>query len=157
MDTIAAYARRVNPAPFRFRLRVRYGECDGQLIVFNARYGDYADLAITELQRALWGVVQGPGAIDLRVVKQTTAWTAPARFDDVIEIGVETIAIGTTSFTIRCALARWPDAAALASIETVYVVVDPVGNAKRPITDDERAVLTRGAPGVLIDHAASLT
>jgi acyl-CoA thioesterase FadM len=41
--------------PFRYLLRVRYGECDAQKIVYNARYGDYVDLAATEFLRAIWG------------------------------------------------------------------------------------------------------
>ena len=40
--------------PFRFRFRVRYNECDAQLVVFNARYADYVDLAMTEFMRALF-------------------------------------------------------------------------------------------------------
>src|SRR5262245_38413749 len=36
--------------PFRFLLRVRYGEVDAQKVVFNARWGDYVDLAVTEYQ-----------------------------------------------------------------------------------------------------------
>ena len=39
-------------APFRYYLRVRYQECDAQHVVFNARYGDYVDLACFEFLRA---------------------------------------------------------------------------------------------------------
>ena len=45
----------MSSAPFRYRLRVRYGECDGQKIVFNSRYGEYADAAMIEYQRKLGG------------------------------------------------------------------------------------------------------
>jgi len=31
--------------PFTLYLRVRYGECDAQKVVFNARYADYVDVA----------------------------------------------------------------------------------------------------------------
>ena len=141
--------------PFRYRLRVRYGECDGQKIVFNARYGEYADAAMIEYQRALWGVVDGPGAVDMRLARQATDWFASARFDDVLELTLATAAVGTTSFTIRCEFRRWPDGLRIASTETVYVATDPDHGRKRPITDDERAVLVRGAPGVLIDCAAT--
>ena len=41
--------------PFEFRLRVRYAECDAQGVVFNARYGDYADLVMNEYIRTLFG------------------------------------------------------------------------------------------------------
>jgi acyl-CoA thioester hydrolase len=38
--------------PFRYYLRVRYSECDAQKIVFNARYGEYVDLAVSEFMRS---------------------------------------------------------------------------------------------------------
>lgn len=34
--------------PFRIYIRVRYQECDSQHVVFNARYGDFIDLAIRD-------------------------------------------------------------------------------------------------------------
>ena len=37
--------------PHVHQLRVRYGECDAQGIVFNANYVAYFDVAITELWR----------------------------------------------------------------------------------------------------------
>lgn len=45
-------------SPFEFRLRVRYGECDAQGVVFNARYGDYVDIAVNEYIRTLFGNYQ---------------------------------------------------------------------------------------------------
>ena len=39
--------------PFRFRFRVRYGECDAQGVVFNARYADFVDIAVNEYVRTL--------------------------------------------------------------------------------------------------------
>src|SRR6266850_2032541 len=43
------------PAPFVHELRVRYGECDPQGIVFNANYLLYFDVVFTELWRAAVG------------------------------------------------------------------------------------------------------
>ena len=40
---------------FNFLLRVRYGECDAQQVVFNARYADYIDIAMTEYFREVVG------------------------------------------------------------------------------------------------------
>jgi len=37
---------------FVHELRVRYGECDPQGIVFNANYLSYFDITVTELWRA---------------------------------------------------------------------------------------------------------
>ena len=43
------------PEPFVHELRVRYGECDPQGIVFNANYLLYFDVAFTEMWRAAVG------------------------------------------------------------------------------------------------------
>ena len=45
-------------SPFRFRFRVRYGECDAQGVVFNARYGDFVDISVNEYIRTLFGDYQ---------------------------------------------------------------------------------------------------
>ena len=78
---------------FRFRFRVRYNECDAQLVVFNARYADYVDLAMTEFMRSLgrdYNALLARG-LDNQVVKMTLEWQAPARFDDVIDVHVRTL------------------------------------------------------------------
>ncbi len=139
--------------PFRFLLRVRYGEVDAQKVVFNARWGDYVDVAVTEYQRALWGAVDGPESLDMPLVKQTTAWKAPARFDDVLEARVRTVGVGTTSFTIATEFRRWPDGPELASSETVYVAIESDRGDKRPVPDRFRTALERGAAGVIVDSA----
>ena len=38
---------------FTYQFRVRWSEVDPQAVVFNARYLDYADIAITEYYRAV--------------------------------------------------------------------------------------------------------
>jgi acyl-CoA thioester hydrolase len=43
---------------FTMLLRVRYGECDAQQVVFNARYAYYIDIAMTEYFRAAVGGFQ---------------------------------------------------------------------------------------------------
>lgn len=143
-------------APFRLLLRVRYNECDAQGIVFNARWADYADIASGEYMRALFGSVHpAETGLDWRLVKQAIEWQAPARYDDVLDLRVRTLRVGTTSFTLETRCLRHGDAAPLAAIETVCVMVDPAGK-KRPIAPEVRAALERGAPGVAVDHAAAL-
>ena len=74
------------PNHFHYYLRVRYGECDAQKVVFNARYAEYIDLATTEFLRALgYGEQLFSGELDFQLVKQTIEWKAPARFDQVLE------------------------------------------------------------------------
>lgn len=134
--------------PFRMRIRVRYNECDAQGIVFNARWGDFIDLACSEYTRAVFD-----HSYDWRLRKQTITWHAPARFDDVLEIAVTTLAVGTSSFTIRFDIARGDTQ--LATAETVYVFVDNAANHKLPIPDAARAALERGAPGIVVDQSAA--
>jgi acyl-CoA thioester hydrolase len=139
--------------PFRFLLRVRYGECDAQGIVFNARWGDYVDIAVTEYTRSLFGSIAP--SMEWRLVKQTLEWRASARFDDVLECRVSTLRVGTTSFTFTTQFRRFADAADLAAAETIYVACDPAGT-KIAIGDAHRAALERGAPGIVVDHAGAL-
>ena len=67
---------------FRYFLRVRYGECDAQKVVFNARYADYVDLATAEFLRSMgYEKELQTGELDYQLVKQTIEWRAPARYD----------------------------------------------------------------------------
>ncbi len=143
--------------PFRYYLRVRYSECDAQKVVFNARYGEYVDLAVGEYIRAL-GLNQSGMFVDFdfQVVKQTTEWRASARFDEVLEIAVSTKHIGNTSFTLVAEFRIAGSEAVTATIETVYVNVNPKELKKTVIAGNIRDALTRGAPDAQIDHAGYL-
>lgn len=140
---------------FRYRLRVRYDECDAQKVVFNARYGVYTDLAVAEFFRALgYGEDMVSGDLDYQLVRQVTEWKAPARYDDVVEATVRTVKLGTTSFTLAVdfRIAGKPDV--IAAVETVYVLVDHATLTKKTLPDALRDALMRGVAGV-VDHAAS--
>lgn len=149
-------ARTEAGAPFRFLFRVRYGECDQQNIVFNARWGDYIDVACTEYLRALFGVAE-PGEVGLhmRLVRQLIEWKEPGRFDDVIDVEVRTLKVGTTSFTISMVFRRHADEVVLAMADTVYVGMDPTVGQKRPLLEEHRRALESGAPGEVVDHAGA--
>lgn len=143
--------------PFRYTFRVRYGECDMQKVVFNARYGDYVDVAISEFIRAIgYGAEMVSAELDFQLVKQTKEWKAPAHYDDVLEARVQVPRVGNTSFAIDCALHKAGQEAAIFGCETVYVLVDHATLSKMAVPDELRARLLRGAPGVWVDHAAAL-
>lgn len=141
--------------PFEFRLRVRYAECDAQHVVFNARYGDYVDITINEYIRTLFGSYQQmlDQGLDMQVVALNQSWQAPARFDDVLCGRVEPGPVGNTSFTVNVTFYRYGDNTRLMSAEVVYVMIDPATMSKKPIPEQTRALLERGAPGVMISHA----
>jgi len=145
------------PDPFRYLLRVRYAECDAQKVVFNSRYGDYIDLAVTEFFRALgYGSQLIDGSLDYQLVKQTLEWKAPARFDQVLAVAVRAARLGNTSFALATEFRVHGHDRLLAEGETIYVLVDGETLEKRSLPDDLRAALERGAPGAIVDHAGAL-
>jgi len=142
---------------FRYFLRTRYNECDAQKVVFNSRYGDYTDLATAEFFRALgYEKEMQTGDLDYQLVKQTTEWRAPARYDQVLEISVCTKHLGNTSFTLATEFRIAGDERVIATVETVYVHVDHHTLQKSPLPAPLRSALERGASNVTIDHAAYL-
>ena len=141
--------------PFRYYLRVRYGECDAQRVVFNARWADYVDLGSTEFFRALgFGDALATGALDYQLVKLTLEWTAPARFDQVIELSIYTTRLGNTSFTVVTEFRLAGREQIICRAETVYVNVDAKTLTKLPLSPEVRAALESGAPGKTVDHAS---
>ena len=141
-------------SPFRYYLRVRYGECDAQKVVFNSRYSDYVDVAVNEFLRAAG--VHGEfvyGHLDFQLVKQTIEWKAPAQFDQVLELSIAAKHLGTTSFTLATDFRIAGDDRIIVTVETVYVLVDAQTLAKMPLPDHVRAAFQHGAAGRSIDHA----
>ncbi|QSP95777.1 acyl-CoA thioesterase [Marinobacter salinisoli] len=141
--------------PFRFRFRVRYGECDAQGVVFNARYADYVDIAVNEYIRTVFGDYQRllDQDLDVQVVSLTVNWKASARFDDVLEARLRVGRIGNTSFTLHLEFYRYGDDKFIADADITDVLVRSSKMEKTSIPDNIRALLEAGAPGVLISHA----
>lgn len=140
--------------PFTHYLRVRYAECDAQKVVFNSRYAEYVDVAVTEFMRALgFGKEMVTGELDYQLVKQSVEWKAPARFDQVLAIAILPRQMGTTSFTLRGEFRIAGHDAVIALIDTVYVLVEAHTLQKKPLPDRFRAALESGAVGVESDHA----
>jgi acyl-CoA thioester hydrolase len=128
--------------PFRFRLRVRYHECDPQGVVFNSNYLAYADIAITELYREAfgsWEVPMSEHGLDLVVAEANVRYRAPLRFDEEFDLVVTLPRIGETSTTTRVAVERAGVTAA--EIEVRHVFLDLEGRTKAPIPDEIRTEL----------------
>src|SRR5918994_395083 len=96
------------PAPFVHELRVRYGECDPQGIVFNANYVAYFDVAFTELCREAFGSWQEmvERGVDAVLGEVNVRFRAPARFDDVLRLETRIARLGTTSTTTEIDVVR---------------------------------------------------
>jgi acyl-CoA thioester hydrolase len=136
---------RAGDAPFIHRLRVRYAECDPQGVVFNAQYLAFADHALTELWRELFG---GYGqmlthGIDIVVAEARVRFHAPARFDEELDLAVSVAHLGTTSMTLHEMVSRVADGEALAEVELRYVWVQRSSGEKTPIPGWARPPLAR--------------
>jgi acyl-CoA thioester hydrolase len=125
----------------RHRIRVRYGECDPQGVVFNAHYFAYFDIALTELWREAAGGYAGmmQDGIDLQVLEATARYKAPARFDDELDLTIEVTHLGTTSMVTDVAIHR--DGELLVEGRLAHVFVDTERYTKTPIPDRLREAL----------------
>ena len=142
---------------FTHLLRVRYAECDGQQIVFNAKYAEYIDVAATEYTRHIWGSYQQvlEMGVDSQVVNLNISWQASAVFDDVLAISVSTGHIGNSSYTLTFEIYNHETQVLLANAEIVYVMVDTTNYNKMTIPADLKAQLESGADGVCVNHAGA--
>lgn len=129
--------------PFTHEVRVRFGECDPQNIVFNPNYLAYADVALTELQRAAFGsyeaMIERHG-VDLVVAEAQLRFLVPARFDDLLGVTLTVAALGTTSMTIGVAIERAGEPVVAGELR--YVFVDARTWEKAAIPDGVRTALT---------------
>ncbi|PZO72392.1 MAG: 4-hydroxybenzoyl-CoA thioesterase [Sphingomonas taxi] len=94
---------------FSTRFRVRYAEIDGQRIVFNSRYLEYADVAVTEFWE--WtGIAETLPEIwpttEFNVRRTEIDYLKPFRLGDTVEAFVRIEKLGTTSLTKRFELAH---------------------------------------------------
>ncbi len=104
-------------------LRVRYGECDPQGIVFNANYLLYFDVAFTELWRRAVGpwLEMVERGLDAVVAHSELDFRAPARFDDVLALTARVRSIGRTAITTEIDVIR--DGELLVAMRSRHVCV----------------------------------
>jgi YbgC/YbaW family acyl-CoA thioester hydrolase len=132
------------------RLRVRWAEIDMQGIVFNAHYLMYFDTAIGDYWRSLalpYSASMAALGGELYARKATLDFHASARLDDVLDVALKCLRVGTSSITFVGALFRGDEV--LAQVEMVHVFADPVTQKPRPVPDALRVLFEcfeRGEP-----------
>jgi acyl-CoA thioester hydrolase len=144
----------VAPVEFVHELRVRYGECDPQGIVFNANYLLYFDVAFTELWREAvgpWSMMVERG-VDAVVAEANTRFRSPARYDDVLQLRARITRLGTTSLTTEIDVVR--DGEVLVEGRLRHVFVDTSTWAKTEMPDWIGDGLRRFATEAAADSAA---
>ena len=122
--------------PYRFihRLRVRWGECDMQGIVFNPHYMAFIDVALTEYWRAVGLAypddLTAQGS-DVFMVAASQRFLEAARYDDLLDLALRTECVGTTSLRFGFEIRR--EAAKLFEGQATYVVADRITRRPRPL------------------------
>jgi YbgC/YbaW family acyl-CoA thioester hydrolase len=129
---------------FSTRFRVRYAEIDGQRIVFNSRYLEYADVAVTEFWE--WtGIAEALPDVwpttEFNVRRTEIDYLKPFRLGDTVEAFVRIEKIGTTSLTKRFELAHAETGELHAVITMVSVHVDLETGRPVALPDAIRTVL----------------
>jgi len=119
---------------FSHRLRVRYGECDPQGIVFNANYLLYVDVAFTEFWRHALGPWQDmvERGVDVVVAETNLRFHSPARFDDEIDVRVRIDRLGESSITTEMDIARGEDVLVAIRVRHVCVAAGADGGPGLP-------------------------
>lgn len=127
-------------------LRVRYHECDGQGIVFNANYLTYADMAAFESSKALFGshaklIERG---VDYVVAESTVRYLASCKFEDELVIEVYVDRVGNTSMVFGFDIRRGDDLVTV--VKNRYVWVNTETFRPTPPPDDVRQAIAEFQP-----------
>lgn len=137
---------------FSHGLRVRWSEVDMQAIVFNGNYLNYFDVAFTEYWR-MTGLpdvmAQAEAALEMFARKATVEYHAPARFDDLLDIGVRCAELGRSSMRFVLEIHRGDEL--LVSGEMTYVYADSRIRKSQPVPEAWRerlATIERLAPAL---------
>ena len=121
-------------------LRVRYGECDMQRVVFNANYFVYCDDAVDTWTRfALADELKKSGtstdlhAVGFDFMLKTTqlTWHSPVKFGDTLEMDCSVSRWGNSSFDV--AINGSVDGDSRFDAVITYVSVDPTSQRPAPI------------------------
>lgn len=120
-------------------LRVPYGDCDQQGVVFNARYLAYVDDCVDQWLVDLLGEHY---LVDFEVMlkKASVEWSSPARYRDVLALEPAVERWGRTSFDVRVEGRVGDRHVFTATI--VYVAVDPSTHTPLEVPDAVRARLS---------------
>ena len=125
-------------------VRVRYGETDCMGRVYHANYLSYFECGRVELMRG-WGFdyarVEREDACFLPVFEARVKYTAPAMFDDELEITTRVTDFSVVRLTFGYEAHRVADGTLVAHGKTVLAAVDRSGEPRR-LPEDLRQFLT---------------
>jgi acyl-CoA thioester hydrolase len=129
---------------FSTRFRVRYAEIDGQKVVFNSRYLEYADVAVSEWWE--WtGIGAALGAVwdktEFHVRRSEVDYLRPFTLGDTVEAWVRIGRIGSSSLTQEYELRHAGTGELHARVDMVVVNVHLPTGRPAPLTGPVRDFL----------------
>ncbi|MFM8946232.1 MAG: acyl-CoA thioesterase [Actinomycetota bacterium] len=135
---------------YRQSIRVRYGECDMQRVVFNANYFVYCDDVVDSWTRvALADELKAAGSstdlhaigFDFMLKNTNLTWHAPVRFGETIDMSARVSRWGKSSFDVS--IDGSVDGESRFDAVITYVSVDPATQRPTSVPDVVRAALDR--------------
>jgi len=118
---------------FQARVRVIYGDTDQMGVVYYANYLRYFELARSEFLRAhgrSYREMEAEG-LNLPVVEATCRYVAPARYEDLLAVGIEVPAVTRVTLTFRYQVTREGESAVLCTGSTVHACLGRGGRPAR--------------------------
>ena len=138
---------------FRFHhtLRVRWGECDAQGIVFNAQYLNYVEVVQAEYYRNIGVLLYDEDSrkdFDVATVNVSLNYLAPAVVDDLLDIYMRVSGIGNSSIKVAVEMHRQAPEELIATGDNVYVAYDSRQRKSHPVPEDirEKISIFEGLP-----------
>lgn len=125
-----------NETVYHCRLRVRESEVDRQQVVFNSRYLEYADVVIGEFFRSRGVPLVGDGLPLMYLRRAVVEYLRPLHFGDDVRGAVHRPRHGRTSVTFHIEFRNELDGQLAATVEIVYVHVDPRTGRAQPYPPD---------------------
>ncbi len=122
---------------FSHKIRVRYTEIDGQMIVMNSNYLNYIIVTNTEFFRHLGiNVIDfEQSQFDIALITSYLEFKSPAFFDDVIECNLRIAEIGNKSYKAEYAFVREATGELLFTAKNTYACFNPILKKSIPIPE----------------------
>lgn len=136
----------------RYRLDVRFSDCDPFGHVNNARYLTYLEQARIDLWRRQLGWLAGQRQPDGRrghafiLARAEVDFRAQARYGDTLEVRMSLGNFGRTSLGYEYEVVRVSDGEVVAKAKTVQVWFDYDANTPAPFTDEVKVKLSAPVP-----------
>ena len=118
---------------FQARVRVIYGDTDQMGVVYYANYLRYFEFARSELLRShgrSYREMEAEG-LSLPVVEATCRYVAPARYEDVLLVGIEVPTVTRVTLTFRYQVTREGESAVLCTGSTLHACLGKTGRPAR--------------------------